>query len=126
MKTLISLTLAACAFASPALSFAQSVNAPITRAQVYADLVRVEQAGYSPAAGDPNYPADIQAAETKIAAQNGAVVANGAAADAAKATSMGVPSSGSSESGTRAPLSSKGSNATCVGPFSFCSLYSGG
>jgi hypothetical protein len=126
MKTLISLTLAACAFASPALSFAQSVNAPITRAQVYADLVRVEQAGYSPAAGDPNYPADIQAAETKIAVQSGAVSANGAAGDAAETTSMGVPSSGSSESGTRAPLNSKGSNATCVGPVSFCSLYSGG
>ncbi len=126
MKTLISLTLASCAFASPALSFAQSVNAPNTRAQVYADLVRVEQAGYSPAAGDPNYPADIQAAETKIAAQGGAVIANGAAGDAAETTSMGVPSSGSSESGTRAPLNSKGSNATCVGPVSFCSLYSGG
>jgi hypothetical protein len=51
MKTFISLTLAACAFASPALSFAQSANVPVTRAQVYADLVRVEQAGYSPAAG---------------------------------------------------------------------------
>ena len=126
MKTFISLTLAACAFASPALSFAQSANAPVTRAQVHADLVRVEQAGYSPAAGDPNYPADIQAAEAKIAAQNGAVVANSAAGDAAETTGMGVASSGSSESGTRTPLNGMGSNAACVGPVSFCSLYSGG
>ena len=62
MKTLICLSLAVSALASPALSFAQSTSAPVTRAQVYADLVRLEQAGYDPSASnDPNYPAAIQA-----------------------------------------------------------------
>jgi hypothetical protein len=70
MKTLICLSLAVSALASPALSFAQSTSAPVTRAQVYADLVRLEQAGYDPSASnDPNYPAAIQAAEAKVAAQ---------------------------------------------------------
>ena len=70
MKSLIRLTLAASALAIPALSFAQSA-APLTRAQVYQDLVRVEQAGYIPGeSDDANYPADIQAAEAKIAEQN--------------------------------------------------------
>jgi Domain of unknown function (DUF4148) len=51
------------------LSFAQP-NAPLTRAEVPADLVRVEQAGYTPRANDINYPLDNQAAEAKIAARN--------------------------------------------------------
>ena len=62
-KTLVCIALAASALAAPALSFAQS-NAPVTRAEVRADLVRVEQAGYNPSRGDDaDYPADIQAAE---------------------------------------------------------------
>ncbi len=45
----------------------------LTRAQVRADLVRLEQAGYSPGHGDDfNYPADIQAAEGRVAAADGA------------------------------------------------------
>ena len=54
--------------AAPIASFAQS-NQPLTRAEVRADLVRVEQVGF-----DPNdwmhYPENIQAAEARIAAQN--------------------------------------------------------
>jgi hypothetical protein len=43
----------------------------LTRAQVRADLVRVEKAGYNPSIGeDVNYPSDIQAAEAKIAAED--------------------------------------------------------
>src|SRR3954465_14872448 len=68
-KILVSLAVAVSALAAPALSFAQS-NGPLTRAEVRADLVRVEQAGYNPAvASDPHYPDDIQAAEAKIAAE---------------------------------------------------------
>ena len=68
MKTLVCLTLAVSALVSPALSFAQSAPSPVTRAQVRAELVRLEQAGYQPAAGDdPYYPEDIQAAEAKVA-----------------------------------------------------------
>lgn len=71
----------AAALAVPVVVFAQS-NAPLTRAQVRAELVQLEKAGYHPGDGDNStYPAQIQAAEAKVAAQNDAagvgVVANG-------------------------------------------------
>jgi len=66
MKTLICAVFAAAVLAAPTLSFAQTTNAPVTRADVKADLVRVEQAGYRPASNDLNYPSDIQAAEARI------------------------------------------------------------
>ena len=72
MKSLIQAVVVAAALVAPVVSFAQS-NAPVTRAQVRAELVQLEKAGYNPARGeDPYYPADIQAAEAKVAAQNGA------------------------------------------------------
>ncbi|MFM0308349.1 DUF4148 domain-containing protein [Paraburkholderia sp. RL17-383-BIF-A] len=72
MKSLIQAVVIAAALAAPVAVFAQS-NAPLTRAQVRAELVQLEKAGYNPARGeDPYYPADIQAAEAKVAAQNGA------------------------------------------------------
>jgi hypothetical protein len=71
MKSLIQAVVLAAAIAAPIASFAQS-NQPVTRAQVRAELVQLEQAGYNPArASDPNYPADVQAAEARVAAQNG-------------------------------------------------------
>ncbi|KWB77685.1 hypothetical protein WL40_33175 [Burkholderia ubonensis] len=70
MKSLICFTLAAAALTNSAASFAQPAPAPLTRAEVFADLVRVEQAGYQPAvANDPHYPDDIQVAEAKITAE---------------------------------------------------------
>lgn len=80
MKSLIRAVAVAVAVVVPIASFAQS-NAPLTRAQVRAELVQLEKAGYNPARGeDPHYPEDIQAAEAKVAAQSSAVggVANGA------------------------------------------------
>jgi cytochrome c556 len=72
MKSLIQAVVVAAALAAPVAVFAQS-NQPVTRAQVRAELVQLEKAGYNPAHGeDPYYPADIQAAEAKVAAQNGA------------------------------------------------------
>ena len=71
MKTLVCLTLAVSALASPALSFAQSAPSHVTRAQVRAELVSFEQAG------DGYYPVDIQAAEAKIAAQDSQQSAGG-------------------------------------------------
>jgi hypothetical protein len=47
MKTLIHVTLAIGALTSPTLSSAHVITVPLTRAHVYADLVRVEQAGYN-------------------------------------------------------------------------------
>jgi hypothetical protein len=129
MKTLICLSLAVSALASPALSFAQSTSAPVTRAQVYADLVRLEQAGYDPSASnDPNYPAAIQAAEAKVAAQGSERVADNAADRTngpTETTGMGADPSGSSASGTHAPIRGTSRSAACVGPVSFCSLYFG-
>jgi hypothetical protein len=87
MKSLIKAVAFALAFAAPVVSFAQS-NEPLTRAEVRAQLIQIEKAGYNPsAADDSTYPADVQAAEAKVAAENAATSGEG-----------GVVS-GSSESG---------------------------
>jgi uncharacterized protein DUF4148 len=74
MRSVIKVTLISVMLITPALAFAQTVstrtdNAPLTRAEVRADLVRVEQAGYRQ--NKTHYPADIQAAEAKLEASNG-------------------------------------------------------
>ena len=66
MKALQLLALAALA-AAPALSFAQS-NEPVTRAQVRAELVQLQKAGYNPAADETQYPRNIQAAQARVEA----------------------------------------------------------
>ena len=78
MKSLIQAVVVAAALAAPVAVFAQS-NAPLTRAQVRAELVQLENAGYHPGDGDnTTYPAQIQAAEAKVAAQNDAKGVGGA------------------------------------------------
>ncbi|PTB17839.1 hypothetical protein C9I57_25250 [Trinickia symbiotica] len=111
MKSLIFAVAAASALSLPLASFAQvQSNQPLTRAQVKADLVRVEQAGYSPAVGtDPYYPADIQAAEARVAQQQGAPVAEN--------TGVGGAVNGSVQSG--APVNSRPTNADGVHPLFF-------
>jgi Domain of unknown function (DUF4148) len=90
MNSLIKTVALALVIAAPVASFAQS-NQPLTRAQVRAELVQLEKAGYTPRGGqDPYYPADIQAAEARVAAQNGS---------AAAATDVGGASGGVSVSG---------------------------
>lgn len=69
MKVIQSLIVAA-AVALPALSFAQS-NPPITRAEVRAQLVELESAGYNPASDEAQYPKNIEAAEARLNARNG-------------------------------------------------------
>jgi uncharacterized membrane protein len=72
MKSLIEAVVVAAALAAPVAVFAQS-SQPLTRAQVRAELIQLEKAGYAPATrNDAAYPAEIQAAEAKVAAQNGA------------------------------------------------------
>lgn len=97
MKMLACLTLAACSLVGPVTGFAQSPSGSLTRAQVRAELARLEQAGYRPSAGDQaNYPADIQAAEEKIAAEG--------AQRPATVTAGGAVSSGSTPvDGSRTP-----------------------
>jgi len=87
MKSLVQAVVIAAALAAPVAAFAQS-NQPVTRAQVRAELVQIEKAGYRPGDGDnTTYPAPIQAAEAKIAAQD--------------ATGVGGVASGSSDTGSR-------------------------
>ena len=72
MKNFTAAALTISLLATPLLSFAQA-STGLTRAQVVAELVRLEQAGYDPSAGeDSNYPASIQAAEAKVAAEDAA------------------------------------------------------
>jgi hypothetical protein len=87
MKSLIQAVIAAAVICAPVASFAQS-NAPVTRAQVRAELVQLEKAGYRVGDGDnAHYPEQIQAAEARVSAQNGAT------------TGYGASTSGSSDSG---------------------------
>lgn len=79
MKSLIQAVVVAAVLAAPVAVFAQS-NQPLTRAQVREQMVQMEKAGFNPARENPQtYPADAQAAEARVAAQNSAVggVANG-------------------------------------------------
>ena len=101
IKSLVSAVALASALAAPAVSFAQQSNGPVTRAQVRAELVQLEKAGWSPAmdmGNNPHYPDGIQAAEAKVAAQNGT------------ASGYGGVVSGSSEAG-RPALSMADRNA---------------
>jgi hypothetical protein len=71
MKSLIQAVTIAVAFAAPVAAFAQS-SAPVTRAQVKAELVQFEQAGGRVnTSNDPYYPADVQAVQARVNAQNG-------------------------------------------------------
>ncbi|CAB3751542.1 DUF4148 domain-containing protein [Paraburkholderia solisilvae] len=75
MKFARATTLLAALFAigAPLASQAQTTHAPVTRADVQDDLVRVEQAGYDPHTNSQRYPADVQAAESKLSPQNAAI-----------------------------------------------------
>src|SRR5580704_9024143 len=88
-KFLISALVLSSALAAPAFAFAQN-NAPVTRAQVKAELVQLEKAGYNPGGEDINYPQDIQAAEQRIAEQQSVAT-----------SSYGSADNGSSVSGNR-------------------------
>jgi len=114
-RVFVCIALAAGALATPVLSFAQSAPGSLTRAEVRADLVRVEQAGYNPSStDDANYPADIQAAEAKIAAQDDAQRTSNAVG--------GVSPAARSESGAPAIMAK---HEACVGPESFCNPFFG-
>lgn len=95
MKSLIETAVIAALAAAPLSALAQS-DQPVTRAQVREELVQLEKAGYNPTSRADNihYPAEIQAALARVAAQNGTVQA---------ATSgVGGTTDGASQSGRRA------------------------
>lgn len=86
MKTYIALLMMIGSMAGQS-AFAQS-SAPLTRAQVREELIRLEAAGYEPSKGDDGeYPADIQAAQARAAAQDQARMA----ASGARAVTAGMP-----------------------------------
>jgi hypothetical protein len=54
-----------------AQTFSEPAAHPVTRAEVLHELEELEAVGYNPAEGDDvDYPADIQAAEAKVAAKH--------------------------------------------------------
>jgi hypothetical protein len=101
MKVIQSLLVAA-VVALPALSFAQS-NEPLTRAQVRAQLVQLEKAGYNPAGDQAHYPQNLEAAEARLSAEQAAVT-----------SSYGPSVTGTSESGSGTHVAE--SNVIGLGP----------
>jgi hypothetical protein len=90
-KSLIPAVVIVSALAAPTFAFAQSTdNGPLTRAEVKAQLVQLEKAGYNPAEDQINYPANIQAAQARVNAEQ-----------AQAATAYGPSGSGSSAVGVR-------------------------
>ncbi|HZZ03950.1 DUF4148 domain-containing protein [Paraburkholderia sp.] len=104
MKTLISAVVVAAALVAPVASFAQS-NQPVTRAEVHAQLVQLEKAGYNPISDQINYPANIQAAQARVDAQNGTAQAVN--------SGYGAPIAGSSQAGR--PVSGNDRNSVYFG-----------
>jgi FlaG/FlaF family flagellin (archaellin) len=91
MNKLIGMAAVALAFAAPVASFAQS-NQPVTRAEVRSQIVQLEKAGYNPGfVSDSKYPADLQAAQARVNAQNGTAQ-----------SAYGGVAAGSSQSGSAA------------------------
>ena len=121
--TLFALTLSA--LVSSSVTFAQSASAPLTRAQVRAELIRIEQAGYNPAlSNDVTYPADILAAEAKVAAQD-AVQQAATPQQQNSDSGMGAEMKGTSDSGHVKQKMTPSDPSTCVGPVSYCNPYFG-
>jgi hypothetical protein len=113
MKTIIATVVTAAALATPLSGFAQQDSSAVTRAQVRADLVQVEQAGYTPSIGeDNNYPKDIQGAEQRVAMQQ----ASTGTADGTGGVAV------QSASGHRF---ARAMSNECVGPVSYCNLFFG-
>ncbi|MFM0273305.1 DUF4148 domain-containing protein [Paraburkholderia aspalathi] len=104
MKTLISAVVVAAALIAPVASFAQS-NQPLTRAEVRAQLVQLEKAGYNPIGDHVDYPANLQAAQARVDAQNGTAQAVN--------SGYGAPIAGTSQAGR--PLTGNDRNSVYFG-----------
>ena len=104
MKSLIEAVVIAELITAPLAAFAQS-NQPVTRAQVRAELIQLEKAGYNPVGDQINYPANIQAAQARVDAQNGSAQAVN--------SGYGAPIAGSSQAGR--PVSGNDRNSVYFG-----------
>src|SRR5471032_1211529 len=92
-KSLLPALLIASALAAPSFAFAQDNDAPVTRAEVRAQLTQLEKAGYSPATNDNYYPQALQDAQQRVDASNGVA-----------ARAYGPSTSGTLASGLRDPV----------------------
>ncbi|KFX65097.1 DUF4148 domain-containing protein [Paraburkholderia fungorum] len=104
MKSLISAVVVAAALVAPVASFAQS-NQPLTRAEVRTQLVQLEKAGYNPIGDHVDYPANLQAAQARVDAQNGTAQAVN--------SGYGAPMAGTSQAGR--PVSGNDRNSVYFG-----------
>jgi hypothetical protein len=124
MKKIATLLVAAAALSAPVLSFAQSADQGLTRAQVRAELVQLEQAGYNPlTAADSRYPEDIQVAEAKVVAESTANTASTTGTAHMNDAVGGMSEYGKSDSGK--PMTHSTPAQACVGPVSFCNIFFG-
>ncbi|WP_233838130.1 DUF4148 domain-containing protein [Paraburkholderia sp. ZP32-5] len=92
MKATIKTAIVAFALTAASTSFAQSQSTTITRTQVRAELIQLEQEGYRPGANDVQYPHDIQNAEARIAQQQ-------VATEGKTTSSYGSDTAGNSQAG---------------------------
>ena len=95
-----------------------SSQAPITRAQVRSDLVKLEAAGFNPNTEDSDYPMSLQAAEQRVSAEQFAQT------QAPTNTASTTLNSEGSNGGTISASGTSNSNA-CVGPVDFCTPFFG-
>ena len=66
-RKLISILAVTGLLAAPAFAMAQSqTNGPLTRQDVKAQLIQLENAGYNPAQNDIYYPSNIQHAQQRV------------------------------------------------------------
>ena len=91
MKLVRSLVIAALV-AVPVLSFAQS-SQPVTRAEVKAELVQLQKAGYRESSDYTQYPAHLQTTLARISAESGATAS--ASASAFGGVALGTTAAGS-------------------------------
>jgi hypothetical protein len=110
MKLVQSLIVAALV-AVPVVSFAQAQQ-PVTRAQVRAELVQLEKAGYSAATDDAHYPQNIEAAQARIEANQGSAV-----------TAYGGVAKDSSASGSRKPMNHASAKANAADVIGLGDIY---
>ena len=92
MKRILIASLLTATTALPVAAFAQS---GVTRAQVRAELLELQHAGYRGTTSDATYPSELLAAQQRVAARN--VSHAGGAAD----SGYGAPVSGKTSSGSR-------------------------
>src|ERR1700758_5518184 len=93
MKRILIASLLTATTALPVAAFAQS---GVTRAQVRAELLELQQAGYRGTTSDAKYPSELLVAEQRSAARNAS------RASSAANSGSGPAMSGSSSSGGRA------------------------